>query len=294
MLDKEELRKLISTVATSLGKDAVFIEKDYYQTLMLQKISNISEKLVFKGGTSLSKCYKLINRFSEDIDISAKCKLTEGERRRFYHAIIDSAAEIGLSFPDTTKTKSKRLYNRFEFEYESAVTNGLDSLIIETNYDVPVYPIRVMKIPDFIGDYFESYELEVPTELGLVPLKMNVQEPIRTFIDKVFALCDYHIKNEQAGHSRHMYDITVLFSMMKINDEFTELFAKVREERSHSIMSPSAAYEIDLQELFLEVINDEVYKKDYENVTMHLIYEHKPYIEVQKTLQDIYETGFLK
>ena len=46
------------------------IEKDYYVTLVLRELAKQVPNLLFKGGTSLSKCYKIIDRFSEDIDIT--------------------------------------------------------------------------------------------------------------------------------------------------------------------------------------------------------------------------------
>ena len=48
------------------------IEKDYYVTLVLKEIATRNPDIVFKGGTSLSKCYKIIDRFSEDIDLNIK------------------------------------------------------------------------------------------------------------------------------------------------------------------------------------------------------------------------------
>src|SRR5665647_1821858 len=49
----------------------IFIEKDYWVTYALHTIFNhaIGSDTVFKGGTALSKCYKMIDRFSEDIDL---------------------------------------------------------------------------------------------------------------------------------------------------------------------------------------------------------------------------------
>ena len=50
---------------------AIYIEKDYWITLALYSIfsSSIGNEIIFKGGTSLSKCYNIIERFSEDIDL---------------------------------------------------------------------------------------------------------------------------------------------------------------------------------------------------------------------------------
>lgn len=53
------------------------IEKDYYVTMLLQELANRLPFLVFKGGTSLSKCYKVIQRFSEDIDLAVDEVLTQ-------------------------------------------------------------------------------------------------------------------------------------------------------------------------------------------------------------------------
>lgn len=64
--------QLLNFAANTLNIRPEFIEKDYWITRALQRISqNVNaEKVVFKGGTSLSKAYRLTNRFSEDIDLA--------------------------------------------------------------------------------------------------------------------------------------------------------------------------------------------------------------------------------
>jgi predicted nucleotidyltransferase component of viral defense system len=65
-------RALITEVEYITGVTAKAIEKDWWVTLVLQALfkSTFSKHIVFKGGTSLSKCWELITRFSEDIDIA--------------------------------------------------------------------------------------------------------------------------------------------------------------------------------------------------------------------------------
>ena len=69
-------KKLFSTLTTLAAKHLrmtpAFVEKDYWITLILYNLANssYSDSVVFKGGTSLSKGYRFINRFSEDIDIA--------------------------------------------------------------------------------------------------------------------------------------------------------------------------------------------------------------------------------
>ena len=75
--DKEALEEAIRATAQHLSLPIEYVEKDYWVTYALRELasSNIGEHIVFKGGTSLSKAYSLISRFSEDIDIAV---LTEG------------------------------------------------------------------------------------------------------------------------------------------------------------------------------------------------------------------------
>lgn len=63
---------IIRFASELLKIDEIYIEKDYWITRSLQRMAqnNNAEKVVFKGGTSLSKAYRITNRFSEDIDIA--------------------------------------------------------------------------------------------------------------------------------------------------------------------------------------------------------------------------------
>lgn len=68
--DPVNFKNLIGQTAAATGRSAVIIEKDYYITLILRLLSEKLDGVVFKGGTSLSKGYHAISRFSEDIDIT--------------------------------------------------------------------------------------------------------------------------------------------------------------------------------------------------------------------------------
>jgi hypothetical protein len=72
-LGPRERRELFTETARQLGMDAVIIEKDFWVCWTLQelfRLPHIGDHLIFKGGTSLSKVFKVIERFSEDIDVS--------------------------------------------------------------------------------------------------------------------------------------------------------------------------------------------------------------------------------
>lgn len=65
--DREAFEELIIGAANELAIPANIIEKDYYVTVVLKALSEKLDDMVFKGGTSLTKCYQLLDRFSEDI-----------------------------------------------------------------------------------------------------------------------------------------------------------------------------------------------------------------------------------
>lgn len=72
------------------------VEKDTIQSIFLMGLSKSELPFVFKGGTSLSKVYALIDRFSEDIDLSMNRKPTESEKRKTKHVLIGIAEEMGF------------------------------------------------------------------------------------------------------------------------------------------------------------------------------------------------------
>ena len=71
-LSPADRKDLFQITARSLSVDSAIIEKDFWVVVVLMALfgKNAPSSFVFKGGTSLSKAFQLINRFSEDIDIT--------------------------------------------------------------------------------------------------------------------------------------------------------------------------------------------------------------------------------
>jgi hypothetical protein len=72
-LTPKQRSELFTAAAQQSGIDVVVLEKNFWVCWTLKelfRLSTIGEHLIFKGGTSLSKVFKIINRFSEDIDVS--------------------------------------------------------------------------------------------------------------------------------------------------------------------------------------------------------------------------------
>lgn len=106
---------------------------------------------------------------------------------------------------------------------------------------------------------------------------MNVQSIERTFVDKVFAVCDYKIQNMQDRDSRHLYDICKLLGQVKLDRQLDKLIDLVRDDRMHSKNNPSAQLEYNIPEMLREIIRSRFYEMDYKNVTQKLLYENISY-----------------
>ena len=116
--NKDDFTEAIQAVSRGLNISPALIEKDYYVTLVLKRINEEISGLIFKGGTSLSKCHKAINRFSEDIDLTLDSEhLTEGQRKIVKPTIVKICEELGLTINNLENTRSRRDYNCYQISY---------------------------------------------------------------------------------------------------------------------------------------------------------------------------------
>ena len=110
-------------------------------------------------------------------------------------------------------------------------------------------------------------------------------------VDKVFALCDYYIQGEATGHSRHLYDIYKIFNAIGINDEVRKLIPEVRKVRAELDICPSAKENVCITNILNEIIEKQVYKKDYKSVTMGLLFIPETYDTVIASIQKLADSG---
>ena len=90
--------------------------------MFLYELAKSELPFVFKGGTSLSKAYNLIDRFSEDIDLSMNRRPTQSERVKSKELIIEIAENLGLVLSNPEDIKSRYDYNKYVFKYAFSAT----------------------------------------------------------------------------------------------------------------------------------------------------------------------------
>lgn len=294
--DRELFEQLILRTSESLGIKAEIIEKDYYVTLFLKELVSISPDIIFKGGTSLSKCYHLIDRFSEDIDlnIETETKPSESRRKHLKSSIVSVIDKLGFTLTNPENVKSRRDYNRYIIDYPSVLGASYlkEMLIVETAVYQRAYP-TVRKtagslIYDFLSangfdDFIEQYSLE--------PFELNIQSAERTMIDKLYALADYYLAGTTAEHSRHIYDIYKLLSVVEINDELKKLAASVADERRPHSRSLSVQDGTDIKAVLREIVEKNIYESDYKTITESLLFEPVSYETAIKALNTVLESG---
>ncbi len=287
---KNEWKEIIETVAREMGRTEQMVEKDTIQSFFLYELSRADLPYVFKGGTSLSKAYGLIDRFSEDIDLSMSRKVTEAEKRRTKTLILDIANGLGLSCTNPENVKSRHDYNKYIFEYESMFAIHPLEIIIETSFYQSVYPAEKCEIGSIVYTFCKERGIDFPIPFEAAVVSMNVQTIERTFIDKVFAVCDYRIQNMQDRDSRHLYDIAKLLQEVEVNEELKKLVRDVRTDRMMSKNNPSAQPENNLPEMLREIIESRFYESDYNSITQKLLYEQMSYDEaIQKGIAIVAE-----
>ena len=271
----ELFAEIVTETANRLCVPEAMVEKDYYVTMLLRNMTYKLPYLVFKGGTSLSKCYKVIQRFSEDIDLTSDKVLTQGQRSKLKKVICGVVGELGLSIDNLGETHSRRDFNLYDISYSPVVTiSELTSrILIETSVMSLGSPFHEMPVESMLAEVLKDLHTNIIEEFSLQPFEIKVQSIERTFIDKIFAICDYYMSAQTERHSRHLYDIAKIWENISPDGTFRDLIETVRIARRDLKNCPSAQIEVDVSTVLCEIIEKNVYQMDYEKLTRNLLAE---------------------
>ncbi len=291
--DKERFLDAINLTIYQTGISAEAVEKDYYVTMFLKTLSKSLPFLVFKGGTSLSKCHQIIKRFSEDIDLTVDLSISQGRKKTIKEAIVKAANTLGMQIVNLEETKSRRDYNRYIIAYDSVLPGSnlivQPAVLLETSYTTVSFPVVSLAVNNYIGTMLQTEAPEFLKRYGLESFEMKVQGLDRTLADKTFAICDYYLQGKTKNHSRHIYDIYKLLPLVPQDQKYRRLVQEVRQVRNKSSVCPSAQGEIDIPKLIKKIIKEEAYRADYQNVTERLLGEPISYETAIQALEIISE-----
>lgn len=225
LFEHQDFTEFFGQVRQKRGIPEAIVEKDYWVTYVLYHLQNseFSGKFIFKGGTSLSKGWNLLDRFSEDIDLlflpdglSGKAKQKRLEKVRDFVGGLPK-----LKFDDQNKGNRRGNDSRTScFEYPRQGDQSLiqlPSLKLEMGFRGGLEPSESRKIQSYIGT---ALELAGQKDLAQdVPgFNLNCLHPKRTFVEKLFALHDAYASNEVEAKVRHYYDVYQLLALKEVTD----------------------------------------------------------------------------
>lgn len=294
--DEELFKDVIIAASVDQKRPVAIVEKDYYVTMILKLLAQVEPGCVFKGGTSLSKCHHVIDRFSEDIDITFSNTLTQGQRKKLKNDIIANISkELDLPIVNWNETKSRRDYNCYIFDYkpieDTTEKNLFSGVKMEVALGTVAFPTEKKLVDSYIYQYLSKENMDIVREFGIEPFEMTVQSLERTFADKVFAICDYYMEGKVKRHSRHIYDLYMLLPKIILDDAYRELVAEIRNHRARMSICPSAQPGVDVSELLKEIITKEIYRADYKEITTYFQNHPLEYEKAISAIRIIAESG---
>jgi hypothetical protein len=207
----------------------VYIEKDYWVTYALKNIfsSDLAEKVVFKGGTSLSKAYGIIHRFSEDVDLALIPK-PERSGARVKRLLRDITSIAGMELQEDTSIPAEKhgTIRKVYYMYPRQVYGPLvgqvgDRLLIEANAFSRPQPNDNVQLSTYISTFLqEKGESSLLEANNLNPFPVRVLQPEKTFTEKVVALVKASFQKDPAAslreRIRHIYDVHQLIMVDRV------------------------------------------------------------------------------
>lgn len=234
--DKEAFKEIIALAAEHFSYEQSHVEKDYWVSKILWDISmsEYADKTYFKGGTSLSKAYGLIERFSEDLDLfvftgdkgaSKQADKTLNKKLSKYIAELNS----DIYKEDLSETGGN--YRKLYFSYDNVFQGvGLkEHLEVEIkSCDLPdkklmFYPADKRVIKPIVTAFLESIgQEELISTYGLGSFETQCINPRKTICDKVSRLVKLSYNEDAAAllakHIRDVYDLSALYHNQEYND----------------------------------------------------------------------------
>lgn len=252
---KEAFEGAIVATAEHLGISEIYIEKDYWVTYALKQIftdKSAKDIAVFKGGTSLSKCYNIIERFSEDIDLVViqDDEETGNALKKKLKTVTEAVTEPLKYVPEHPLENKMGKIRKLVYEYEKVGVKGsygqvCDQIVLEVSSLGNSHPSRKVKIQTMIVkfiaatnniDLIQFYELE--------PFDVTALSIERTFCEKIISLVRFsytqHPLEDLSNKIRHTYDLHQLLKEKSIksfldSNEFENMLVQVGKDDDNAI-----------------------------------------------------------
>ena len=310
MLTTTQQRTILEQTAIKKALPKQAIEKDLWVTTILQIIFSLpcADNLVFKGGTSLSKVWNLINRFSEDIDLAIDRNVFEldGEltkkqvkksrkassifvRDELYSQLVETIDQTSLKDKcqieaepdgegDATYPEPRSIFIRYQSVFEDQLAYIPPIVKIEAGARSLLEPYDEALLHSMVEETLPT----ISTTQVDVAIKTALAE--KTFLEKAFLLHELFSVNKQVDakrRSRHIYDLHMMMQQgvaeKAVHND--ELWQTILHHRSTLTSMQGVDYDADIKKTIQLIPPSESlanWKKDYEDMSSAMIYGEKP------------------
>jgi predicted nucleotidyltransferase component of viral defense system len=224
LFEHSDFEQAMLRAAEHHGVSEQFVEKDYYVTEILRVIAaQLGDKAMFKGGTSLSKGWGLISRFSEDIDLFVNPEKFEPRPgKNKMDKILKGLADAVGEHPALTWLRDEGVtigglgrQDHFAYDTRFAALPGVRAAVrLEPGVQSGTFPAEVVPITSLVAQYLQE-QGSSDIAKDLTGFDMTLLHYRRTFVEKMFALHGKVVRLQQEDHplgrdARHYPDLYVL------------------------------------------------------------------------------------
>lgn len=246
--NKELFQDAVIATSQQKGIREIYVEKDYWVTFALFNIfkNEIGKETVFKGGTALSKCFNLIQRFSEDIDLVVLRK--EGETgnqlknkiKKISNSVSDVLPEIDIDGITNKVGMIRKTAHSYPRLFTGHFGQVRDIIIVESTWLGHFEPYTTAQVNSFIYEMMlQNNQPTLIDEYGMNPFEVLVLNPKRTLCEKIMSLVRFSQTQEPItdlrNKIRHTYDIHLMLKDENLksffqSDEFETMLLRVAND----------------------------------------------------------------
>ena len=266
-------KEIIEYIADDMAVDYSYIEKDYFAVKILKHVASffsVGHRVIFSGGTSLSKGYGLIQRFSEDLDfeIDASDGITQGQRKTIRHDFLDVIASIPNIdiISDYAENGGRKHTILVNYPHLYPIPNNLrDNLKIELFFEPSPVVTEERSINSFISQYLGKDKEDV---------QILCNHPFSIMTDKFNALA-WRVYNSDGTFDyttmRHLHDLYAISQQYNDPEKFKQGVLDNFERKDKQRVHGKEFLEL-LKATNTKLENEDIYKKGYKKFVDSMSY----------------------
>lgn len=288
-------KELVNDVSFASGISPSYIEKDWYLVQILQSVTKLNTsdvKIIFAGGTCLSKAYSLTKRFSEDVDfdvigLSAASRKSRANYRDVLISLINDIDGLEVE-EDTIKSRDESRFCNFYVKYpkiyelESSLRNNLK---IEISFKDIHLPTEQKIIKSFVGNYVEESPSANIDCISCIETAANKFNALLWRIDIKDRTQPFNHMTNDPALMRHLYDLNILYPILEKSEDFIQLTKDIyKTDCTRGNKERHLSLEEFCNKTVATLKNDPLYRKEYQDFVSKMVYLQQDNIDFDEAL----------